>query len=189
MRALYHQFPLGGSGYTLADMQKAAAEFAGSSMDDFFNRYVFGVEPLPWDTVLHYAGLALTPKDSLPKPWLGVATNDMGGRTRIVRVVAGSPAYKAGLDIDDELLALNGMRVRSSDLGDRVTELKAGSNITLTVFRGDALREFTVTLENNPSPEIKVTKVADPTELQKSIYSSWLGQPWNRPEGHAGSVH
>ncbi len=189
MRALYHRFPLGGPGYTLADVQQSAEELAGSSLNDFFKRYVYGVEPLPWDSVLQYAGLEIKLKDSIPKPWLGVATYDAGGRTKITRVVAGSPAYSAGLDVNDELLALNGMRVNSSDLGQRISEMKAGTKIELTVFRDDRLRQFTATLENNPWPEVTVTKSANPTELQKSIYTSWLGQPWDTPRGSPSPAH
>ncbi len=182
MRALFKRFPLdGGAGYTLEDVRKIAEECAGSRLKDFFENYVFGTAALPWDTCLAHAGLKLIPRDTVRKVWLGVGTSDAGGRTTINRVGAGSPAYAAGLDVGDELLALNGLRVRSSDLGERIAAFKAGDKVSVTVFRDDHLRTISVTLKTSPLQSYKVVRLEQPTDLQKRIYESWLGSAWPAP--------
>jgi len=93
-------------------------------------------------------------------------------------VTAGSPAYSAGLDLGDEILALDGLRVRTSDLNDRIAERKSGDKVTLTVFHNDHLKEVRVTLGASPVPAYKLTKIPAPTPLQKSIYESWLKATW-----------
>lgn len=178
MRALYHRFPLTGKGYTVDDLQSISEEYAGSSLKIFFDNYVHGTAPVDWETTLRYAGLELQAQDSDRKPWLGAQTYDQNGRTMVRGVLTGSPAYEAGLDIGDEILAIDGRRVRNSELQDRVTEFKAGDKMKLTFFREDALRELEVTLRLQDIPSYKVIKTAHPTPLQKSIYESWLKTKW-----------
>jgi len=178
MRALYRRFPLSGNGYTVDDLQKISEELAGSSLKSFFENYVHGTTPLDWETTLRYAGLELRPRESDHKPWFGAQTMDQNGRAIIRGIVAGSPASDARLDLGDEIVALNGRRVRSSDLQDRIAELKPGETVKLTVFREDNLREFAVTLRLPDVPSYNVVKVDQPTPLQKSIYESWLKTTW-----------
>jgi predicted metalloprotease with PDZ domain len=108
------------------------------------------------------------------KPWLGLTAVDEGGRTRITRVVAGSPAYEAGLDVDDEILALNGYKVRSADLAARISEMQEGEKVKLTVFRDDKLREFEVIVRLPATPSVRVVKMEKPNALQRATYESWL---------------
>ncbi|MCX6132290.1 MAG: PDZ domain-containing protein [Ignavibacteriales bacterium] len=178
MRALYRRFPITSKGYTVDDLQKISEELAGSSLKSFFVNYVHATTPLDWETALRYAGLDLQAMDSERKPWLGAMTFDQAGRTMIRGIITGSPAYDAGLDIGDEILAINSRRVRNSDLPDRVAEFKPGEKVKVTLFREDALREFDVTLRLQDVPPYKVVKTANPTPLQKSIYESWLKTKW-----------
>lgn len=174
LRTMYHRFPLSGKGYTVDDLQKVSEEFAGGSLKSFFDNYVHGTTPLDWEASLLYAGLELQARDSERRPWLGAFTSDQNSAARVTFVVTGSPAYNAGLDLGDEIIALNGRRIRSSDLQDRIAELKAGDKIKLTFFRDDRLREFEVTLRLQDVPAYTIVKVKDPTPVQKAIYESWL---------------
>lgn len=173
MRTMFERFPLG-KGYTVDDLQKVSEEMAGGSLQLFFHDYVHGTTPIPWEQLLGYAGLQLDKKDEEPKPWLGIQTYDQDNQTRIYGVVAGSPAYDAGLDVNDEVLALNGFKVRSNDLTSRIADMKEGDRITLTVFRDNVLREFQVTLRNPDVPNYSISEVKNPTDLQKAIYNDWL---------------
>lgn len=179
MRTLYKRFPLNGNkGYTVDDMQTIAEELAGGNLKEFFNNYVHGTAPIPWERSLGYAGLELTANESDRKPWLGAVTKDNDGVTRITRVTAGSPAEDAGLDIGDEVVAMNGYRVRTDDIKERIPQLNAGDTVTLTVFRDHQLREFNVRLRLQDVPPYKITKASKPSKLQKTIYESWLGTVW-----------
>ncbi|TLY32447.1 MAG: M61 family metallopeptidase [Ignavibacteria bacterium] len=183
MRSMYKRFPLSGGGYTLADFQGVAEEFAGNSLQHFFNEYVFGTAPLPWEEYLGYAGLKLAKKDSLAKPWIGIATTDAGDRTRVAQVIPGSPAYEAGIDLGDEILALNGYRVRSSDLAERISRLAEGEVVTLTLFQRDHLRECKLKVAHAPVPAYLIVKNSEPTTLQRDIYKGWLGAPLDTGTG------
>ena len=176
MKAMYERFPWNGTGFTVDDFRKVCDEFAGSSLKQFFDEHVYGTKPLEWEKVLLYAGLEAKSKTE-QKAWFGAF---IGGEPPRIRwqVAAGSPAYVAGLDLNDEIIALNGYRVSANDFNTRIGEMKAGDVVKLTVMRSDQLREFNVTLVNNPVPGYTVTKVSDPTDLQKAIYESWVMTKW-----------
>jgi predicted metalloprotease with PDZ domain len=163
------------------DFRKSAEQFAGASLSGFFGKYVYGVDTLPWGEALGYAGLLLKTKENTSKPWLGLSAADAGEKTRVTRVAAHSPAAEAGLDPGDEILALNGTRVRSSELQERVNDFPVGGKITLTVFRNDKLREFTLTLAAQPNATYTVARTDRPTPLQQRIYEGWLHAAWPAP--------
>ena len=169
MRTMFDRFPLK-KGYTVDDFQRVSEEMAGQSLEQFFADYVHGTASIPWDRFLSYAGLELEPKDTTPKPWLGVMAKDRDNETRVYNVIAGSPAYDAGLNVDDQILALDGYRVRSSDLAGRIAGMSAGDTVKITVFRNDELREFKVPLRNQEIPSYVIVKSDSPTALQKAIY-------------------
>ncbi|HTP12903.1 MAG TPA: PDZ domain-containing protein [Bacteroidota bacterium] len=177
MRAMFERYPLG-TGYTVDDLQQVSEEMAGGSLQKFFADYVHGTTPIPWEDLLSYAGLRLEKKDAPVKPWLGVNTRDQGGTAQVWSVIAGSPAYDAGINVNDEILALNGFRVRTNDIGNRIGEMKAGDTIRLTVFRNERLREFSVVLRNPDVPAYQITKTSNPSDLQKKIYQDWLKTNW-----------
>ncbi len=179
MRAMYKRFPLSGEGYTLKDVQHIAEECSGSNLDDFFAKYVFGVEPLPWESALLNAGLELSVKDTVAKPWIGMAVGETNTRAIVNQVVSGSPAYIAGVDFGDELVALNGFRIKATDFVDRIKELNIGDVVTLTVLHNDRLKTIQVTLQAGALLSYKVAKVKTPTELQTSIYEHWLNTKWD----------
>lgn len=178
MRTLYRRFPLGSGGYTVHDVQRVAEEFAGGSLRKFFDEYVHGTVPLEWETYLGYAGLELVEFRTVERPWLGITTAESSGNAKITRVVAGSPAYEAGLDIGDELIAINGWKVTHATWSDRLGEYKPGDIITILLFRSDTIREIRVRLQEEPVPQYLIQKKESPTELEKNIYESWLRTTW-----------
>jgi len=179
MRALYKRFPWNGAGYTVEDFRKLCEEFGGGSFEQLFADYIYGTKPLDWERALSYAGIEVTAEEKT-SVWLGAFVRDQGQIAVIRTIVDGSPAANAGLNIDDELVALDGYRVRSADLPTRIAGKRDGDKILLTVLRNDRLREFTITLKNDPTADYRVAKTKNPTSLQKQIYESWLGTSWDK---------
>jgi serine protease Do len=65
----------------------------------------------------------------------------------VAQVEKGSPGAQAGLEPGDVILKLNGKEIsRSSDLPPMVSSLKAGSKVTLEVWRNGSTKEMTATL-------------------------------------------
>lgn len=179
LREMFKRFPLKGPGFSPEDFQKVVEEVGEGSFDEFFSKYVRGTAEIDFAKFFGYAGLEVQERQSNPaKPWLGIATREREGQTMITAVIAGSPAYEAGLNVGDELVALEGYRVRSNQVTDRLSDFNIDDSIRLTVFRAEQLREFQVKLQAEEIPEFTVKHRDNPTELQKKIYEDWLGAVW-----------
>ena len=57
---------LQGRGYTEDDVEQSVSQAAGTSMRDWFNRYVEGTEDMPYDEALDWAGLRLVRSETGP---------------------------------------------------------------------------------------------------------------------------
>jgi S1-C subfamily serine protease len=81
-----------------------------------------------------------------PRPWLGVAADEVQGRLIVSRVSAGGPAEEAGVQVGDIILAVNGEAVRTqSDFYRKVwTGRSAGSAVPLKLLQGADVRELSV---------------------------------------------
>ncbi len=174
MRELYAKFPRSGPGYTNADVRTAVEMAAGERMGAVFDSLVEGTTPVEWERVLGYAGLEITPDAVSPPVWTGMEVAESGGRARLSRVIAGSPACEAGLDIGDELVALDGFRTTASGFQQRMKDFRPGESIRLTVFRNDRLRDFQVHLTAPRVAPCRVRPSVDITPAQKLILDSWL---------------
>jgi predicted metalloprotease with PDZ domain len=180
MRYLYAEFFKKNRNYTPEDFQKACELMAGTSLDEFFTKYVRGTEELNYDESLGAAGLHLdtTGETSSVKPveiaYLGADLVQEGDRLMVRRVTEGSPAYEQGLNTGDQILALNNVRATKEFFDARIAEKKPGDPISLTIFRSDDLSTLVMRLGGQLNVTYKIVKVAKPTPLQQQIYESWL---------------
>jgi len=89
--------------------------------------------------------------------WVGIelADDDETGVMTVTKVVADSPAQRAGFKIGDELVALNGMRFGDAAEQQQMKEMYAqemvpGNKVTYTVERSGHDRNLDVTLAKVP---------------------------------------
>lgn len=106
-----------------------------------------------------------------------------GGRTVVGNVLAGTPAWRAGVNAGDELVALDGIRVDAMSLTMRLQERPAGSTATLTVFRRDELINLTLPVESCPPQRVLVRPVEAPAPEHKALLDHWLREEPAPPAG------
>lgn len=186
MKAMFERFPVFKKGYTVEDLRDVSEEYAGGPMKSFFADHIYGTKPYPWEQAFAVAGLELVPQGGDPAASMGLSLRDGNAGVSIRGVVAGGAGETAGLSVGDEIVALNGYRVRSSDINARVSESKPGEKMSLTIFRDDRLRTVEITLGADPVPSYSVKRIKEPTETQKISYEKWLGKKWPE-EKEAGS--
>ncbi|MBW7888452.1 MAG: M61 family metallopeptidase [Bacteroidetes bacterium] len=182
MRTMFEQFPKT-KGFINSDFQKMCEKLSGVSLERFFKQYLYGTTPLPWKENLFYAGLELFIKDSSAKKIdAGLLLSSNNGKTIVGNVAPGSPAERAGIEINDELLALNGFRTSSVDFNERISSYKSGDTLQVVLFRNDKIKEISLTLFEFGVSEYGIKKAEHPSELQKTIYESWLQTKWSESE-------
>ncbi len=171
---LYHAHPLSKGGFTTSDMLASLNHLSGSSFDDFFDRYVFGTERLDLENALAVAGLELSPEPIEPGAYLGISL--AGNKVRAVRT--DGPAFDAGIEVDDVLLAVNDTPLEQIDYATSLKGIAPGSQITLTLTRRGFPRTITMTSITKPVSRWTIRRVADPSPMQQAVYESWLGASW-----------
>ncbi|HYG66297.1 MAG TPA: PDZ domain-containing protein, partial [Anaeromyxobacteraceae bacterium] len=87
----------------------------------------------------------------------------------------GSPAHRAGLYAEDEVLAANGFRTDKNPLWDRIQELGPEGTLRLHVFRRDELVEVTIPLAPPPDDTVWLEAANDATPAQRSEFERWTG--------------
>lgn len=173
-------------------VERAASEIASRDLSAFFDRAIRSTEELDYSAFDH-VGLQVKfrvkesaadkggspprvkPSELKPKGWLGIALK--GGAT-IASVLEGSPAMKAGLYADDDVVALDGYRVDAAGLISRCEEKRPGEVAKVTVFRRDRLVEVEVLLEDKPADAAYIVRVEHPTDVQRAAFNAWLGASW-----------
>jgi predicted metalloprotease with PDZ domain len=73
-------------------------------------------------------------------------------------------------------VAMDGDRVDAASFNDRLNEKKIGGSIVFTVLRGDQQRAVTVTVGKEEPVTYSIKNEPGATEMQKKIFSSWLGE-------------
>ncbi len=88
--------------------------------------------------------------------WIGLELDrdEKTGELTVLKVVPGSPAESAGIQPDDVLYALNGVRIdkdHEEELHKVRKEWKPGQSVTYTIKRNGADRQVTLTLAPMPA--------------------------------------
>lgn len=188
MRLLWKRFG-DGRGVPEDGVEAAASEVAGVSLAPFFDAMIRGTAELDL-SVLAHVGLgaffrtreSATDKggspprvkggEARPKGWLGVTFR---GTQTVASVLEGGPAIDAGLYAEDEVVALDGLRVDGNALLSRCEEKRPGETVRITVFRRDQLLEIPVTLGQRPADAVYLAKVDGTTPAQLASLKAWLG--------------
>ncbi|NJP10137.1 MAG: M61 family metallopeptidase [Leptolyngbyaceae cyanobacterium RU_5_1] len=177
MRQMWEQFGKPEIGFTPEQLQQAIESIADTNLSSFFERYLDRTEELPFDEYLELFGLHLLSEGDESVPYLGLTLKTEAGRDIIKFVERASPAQQAGLDVGDELLAINGIRVSADQLNERLRDFHAGDSIQVVFFDQDELRLSTVTLAEPRPNRYQIVPIKRSSRKQEQNFQGWLGVP------------
>ncbi len=175
MRYLYNEFYKKNKNYTPEDYQKVSEMMAGKSLEDFFAKYVRGRDEIDYDAILNGIGLQLKNNKGRETTYLGATLRQDGERLTITNVPKGTPAYEQGLNANDQIIAVDGIRANQTFLQTYLGEKKVGEKVKLTFFRFEELRELEIILGGRARSTYLITAAENPTDEQKLIYKNYLG--------------
>jgi predicted metalloprotease with PDZ domain len=169
MRAMNTDFAKQGRAYgDSLDVRLTVEKIAGSSFEEFFQKYVAGTEPFPYEKLLAIAGLDLKSIEHR-RPTLGLfSERDASGAMLVKTVDPGSPAAQAGLREDDAIIGWNGGEVpRRVDRWLR--EQKAGDLLKLRIRREDKESTIEFRLGEIKETIYEVIEALHPSEKARHI--------------------
>ena len=177
MVAAYGRFS-GVRGFRPAEFRAVAEQVAGVSLAAFWETGVQGTGELDYSEALETFGLRFRASGQASgRPWLGVTTRNDAGRLLVSQVRRDSPAHAAGLNVDDEILAIDEFRVRADRLENRLEQYSPGDRISLLVARREQLQRIEVTLGTEPARAWRLDVVPSAPERAARIRDRWLQPP------------
>lgn len=149
--------------------ERAVAHVA--DVGDFFAKYVYGTEPLPYAELLATAGLDFEVKPSdANRASLGARVRSQEGSLIVDYAMRGGAGMSAGLLPGDELIALGGTRTaNTSALDSALRALRIGGLAELVISRTG--RIHTLTLTGAPDPRVTI---ALRIKGESKVRDAWL---------------
>lgn len=176
MRQMWERFGKEEIGFAPEELKEVIESVAGVDLTGFFNDYIDGTAELTFDEYLEPFGLKLQASENVePVPFLGLTVKTENGKEVIKFVERRSPAQVAGIDAEDELLAINRVRVTAEDLNERLKDYQPGESIEVTVFHHEELRTYSLTLGASRPDSYQVVPIKDPKPAQEKNFKGWLG--------------
>jgi predicted metalloprotease with PDZ domain len=179
MRTLYRKFfKEKKRGFTDQEFREVCESTAGGPLPEIFDVYAPTVKDIDYSKYLAYGGLDIDvqPRD-LPGAWFGAAAQDQNGRLAVTGVEFDSPASKAGLSVQDEIIALDGVRANARSIAELTDARKPGDKVRISISRRSALREIEVVLGKKAERSFRIKPMASPSPLQARILQDWLRVP------------
>jgi predicted metalloprotease with PDZ domain len=160
-------------GYTDAEFKEGLEKFAGKNLDDFYANYINGLTAIDYNKYLGYAGCKTT--DQLAEndmPSLGITQIPNIPRTIVATVLRGSAAWTGGINVNDEIVAIDGIAV--PETGSPVAGKKIGDKLEVTLIRDGLTLTIPVTLLRDPKVKHKIEELPNPTAEQLTVRKKWL---------------
>jgi predicted metalloprotease with PDZ domain len=172
--AMWEQFGKSETGFTETQLKQIIESIANQDLTEFYDRYIHGVEELPFNDYLAAVGIELKSVNTNNVPSLGIIVKSEHGREMIKSVASNSPAQLAGVDPGDELLAIDGFKISADKLTDRLKSYQVGQQIELTIFHGDRLITLSVILAPSQPDRYQLYQIEHQTELQHQLFKAWV---------------
>jgi predicted metalloprotease with PDZ domain len=180
-RTLYVDYGKKNKGYSKEDIVRLCEEAAGKDLKDFFNKFVFSANDFDEGLVpcFEYLGIDFQKLQNhmLSERSFGFKTADHHHITKVSLVAPYSPAWKAGLFTNDDIVAVNGAVVRNN-LNHLLSYYAEEKSIELAIISHEKLR--TIKLDHDEKGRTwffksKLSMMSQITEKQKDSFAAWKG--------------
>jgi len=191
MRLLWARWLETGLGLEEDEPQRLASSLVDADLSSFFDLALYSTQELPVDKALSSLGVSLqwrprtsgtdtggvceSRDDASPSPvvtpWLGATIVDAPGGVRVVQVLAGSPAERAGLAGGDLLVAMNHLSVNLADVDRHLARYADLAELDIHFFRLGQLQQSSLPVELPPAD------TADLQIVNETLLEAWLNDP------------
>ena len=158
-------------GFTVDEFKQALEQFTGQELTSFFEKYIDGVEILPFSSVFETIGVNVKMNTSGTYTF-GASFVSSGGNVKIKGIRANSAAESCGLSVGDEILGCNGFRADEYFLEDIIDQMGETGKAELLISRDQKL--FSIPIHNSlySKPQFQFTSLANSSNA--ILFNYWL---------------
>lgn len=180
----------GERGFRPEELNGLISETAGSDLSPWLARALRSTEELDYAEALEWYGLrfgesdeddgedekkqAADEKKKEPAGWLGVETELRSGRLIVTEVKRGTPGFDAGINVDDELIALGDYRVPPDGWKERLKAYRPGQKESLLIARRELLLRLPVVFGEKPRLQWKLEADPGASPEARAHLDAWL---------------
>lgn len=164
MRYLWNNYGKKSIGLAEGEIEKITSKITNLDLNDFFEKYLFGVEELPLADLLSEVGITFNLRPTTSVDDKGGKTNSdinqsppvsIGARftadnlgAKITQVFSDESAEHAGLSAGDIIIAINDLQIKKSNIDKIIGSYSVGDELTVHAFRRDELKVFKLIINN-----------------------------------------
>jgi predicted metalloprotease with PDZ domain len=181
MQAAWKKFGKPEIPYTVGGLEEVLAAVTGDKKfaHDYFEKFIYGHEPIDFGPLLAQAGFRLV-KAEAGKAWLGNTRSftEKEGLVIEANTQRGTPLYEAGLDVDDKILAIDNQDIRTlSELNTVLERLHPGSAVGIRYLHRSEEKTGKIVLGENPVVQVQTYEAAGQSLTPQMVQfrKSWLG--------------
>ncbi|MDC1188978.1 hypothetical protein N8089_04205 [Flavobacteriales bacterium] len=173
MRAFYHDYYQKGNGITENNFIKEINKASTSNLDDLWENYFNGTKPLfpVLKKALKKFGIKLNQEGNPKYLAAHYGLYNQPGTSKALFLAPKSPAFKAGINVGDEIISINNISVEKDNINNWAEYF--GGKLKITIKKNGLLKE----IELNSSPKKFFNKVSlSSANSEKSNASIWLNK-------------
>jgi predicted metalloprotease with PDZ domain len=173
-----------GPGYTNRDLQEICEQLTDSDFAEWFTTYIDRPTAFDYATALELWGLRFSPAargesgrgegERTEAVTIGVTVRDSDGQTLVTAIRAGTTGQQAGLNMDDEVLAVNDRRVNATSFMEELRATAPGGWVTLLIARRGQLKEIRVEIAASVPENWRLARTNQPSDPQQVQWTAWL---------------
>jgi predicted metalloprotease with PDZ domain len=171
MKLLWQRFYIQNDrGFTLNEFEKAASEVAGKDLTAFFDLCVRSTKQPDYKGIFESLGLTVSIAVE-DKKISGATTQIETGRTVVKFLERNTTFYDAGLNVNDELIAINNVRI-NNDVEDILRKLAYPAELNILINRGGLVQNITAALK--PVSRFKISLKSQSNDEKNAALNKWL---------------
>lgn len=156
-------------------VREAAEAVSHADLSWFFAKYVAGTEEIPWDDFLRSVGLHVAQVTSTVPDAGFAASRNFDGPMSVGAVTPGSQAERAGLQVGDTILELQGKPAAGLESRQELARLNPGDTLALRIRnRRGVERELKWRVGSRQEIAYEVRDLDQVTAEQRARRSVWL---------------
>lgn len=154
-------------------VQQAAEAVTGQSFAEFFRDFVAGVREIPYSDFFNFVGLQVAEATYHTLTPGFTTTTFMGGQLEVTSVDTGSEAGRAGVEIGDRVIEVNG-KTATAPLEDQFAKLREGAQVRIRMATRHGQREIKLKLTSRDQQVYILQDLLLITPEQRAHREAWI---------------